>query len=325
MATASKIEWTDATWNPVTGCTRVSAGCDNCYAVKQTYRLEQMGQTEKYGGLTVLNAKGKRHFNGQVKCHDDALAIPIRRRKPTMYFVNSMSDLFHAGVPFDFIDRVFGVMGLCPQHTFQILTKRPERMAEWANRSGRYDCAAAIQNAIDHWEAEDDYPFGDDHAPLIRQRLPFDNVWLGTSVENQEAADTRIPHLLKCPAAVRFLSVEPMLEHVDLTPWFLMQRAGGVRHVKAGQLIADAPLVKAPSIDWVIVGGESGPGARTCNMDWIGCLVDQCACAKVPCFVKQIGSRPYSAVDDIFWGCSDSKGGNMNEWPAELRVREMPT
>jgi protein gp37 len=140
MAATSSIEWTDTTWNPVSGCTRASAGCDNCYAVTMTHRLEAMGQA-KYSGLTVLNAKGGRHFNGVVRTHDDSLAIPLKWRKPRRVFVNSMSDPFHKDVPFDFIDQVFAVMALTPQHTYQVLTKRPERMAEYlatrpANRVG---------------------------------------------------------------------------------------------------------------------------------------------------------------------------------------------
>lgn len=122
MSNNSAIEWTEATWNPVSGCTYKSEGCRNCYAVKMTHRLEKMGN-KKYAGLTVLNPKGDRHFNGVVRCHEDALTIPLKHKKPTTYFVNSMSDLFHKDAPFEFIDKVFAVMALCPQHTFQVLTK----------------------------------------------------------------------------------------------------------------------------------------------------------------------------------------------------------
>jgi len=135
------IEWTDATWNPVTGCTRVSAGCDMCYAVPMTRRLASMGQ-KKYQGLV-----GKGHFNGVVRCHEDALSIPLRWRKPRMVFVNSMSDLFHRDVPFDFIDKVFAVMALCPQHTFQCLSKRPDRMVEYFASSPLARIAALVYDA----------------------------------------------------------------------------------------------------------------------------------------------------------------------------------
>ena len=225
----SNIEWTEQTWNPITGCTRVSAGCDNCYAVEMTHRLEGMGQTEKYGGLTVMNNKGDRHFNGTVRCHEDTLSIPLKRRKPTMYFVNSMSDLFHRDVPFDFIDKVFAVMALCPQHTFQVLTKRPERMAEYLAQAVN---SVNLQKEMDRLTSEVE-------AESFEDVWPLRNVWLGTSVENQQAWWDRYLHLTRCPAVVRFISAEPLLGPVEMEP----------------ELSADG------MIHWVIVGGESGKGA----------------------------------------------------------------
>ena len=216
MATTS-IEWAETVWNPVTGCTRVSAGCDHCYAAKMTHRLEHMGEA-KYRGLTVLNARGERHFNGVVRTHDDALRIPLKWRKPRRVFVNSMSDLFHRDVPFEFIDQVFAVMALCQQHTFMVLTKRPERMARYFNtRRPRWyqvvsdwlddGCAGFLGKA---WDAC--------HAGIARSDItrPLPNVWAGTSVEDQNAANARIPHLRKVPAAVRFLSCEPLLSGLNL-------------------------------------------------------------------------------------------------------------
>lgn len=226
MAGPSSIEWTQATWNPVTGCSRASAGCDHCYAVRMTHRLAHMGG-DKYSGLTHLNAEGKRHFNGVVKCHEDALATPLGWASPTTIFVNSMADLFHRRVPEPFIQRVFEVMLACPHHTFQVLTKRPER-------------AAALADGLD-WP---------------------ENVWLGTSVENA-AVTERIDWLRRTPAATRFLSVEP--------------------------LIGPLPRLSVAGLGWVITGGESGPGARPVEADWLRRIRDRCVRAGVPHFFKQWG------------------------------------
>ena len=211
MSGQSKIEWTDATWNPVTGCTKVSPGCKHCYAERITKR---------WGG----------DFS-KVTLHPDRLDAPLHWRKPRMVFVNSMSDLFHEDVPDYFIDDVFDVCAVAANHTFQILTKRPERMMRYCQ---------------------------DDDRSILH------NVWLGVSVEDQQRADERIPHLLQTPAAVRFLSVEPMLGPVALSAWL-------------------------GSIDWVICGGESGPGARPMDQGWARILRDQCVHAGVPFFFKQWG------------------------------------
>lgn len=302
----TKIEWTDAVWNPVTGCTRVSAGCDHCYAVRQSHRLESMN-VKKYAGLTVLNKAGDRHFNGKVRTHDNVLEMPLRWKKPKRVFVNSMSDLFHRDVPFEFIDKVFAVMALCPQHTFQVLTKRPERMAEYLKsvverssntpafgcRSVPYEIGrinAFLANAGGHHYID---------APW-----PIPNVWLGTSVEDQPSADKRIPELLRCPAAVRFLSCEP--------------------------LIGPLGQISLEGIHWVIVGGESGPKARSFNVEWARSIIKQCRNNDVPCFVKQLGSKPFTEGDvaeetwDAWLHLKDKKGGDWSEWPEDLRVREFP-
>ena len=296
----SKIEWTEKTWNPVVGCTRVSAGCDNCYAAAMTNRLSAMGQTE-YDGLTVLNGAGDRHFNGVVRCLEERLQIPIKRRKPTMYFVNSMSDLFHAKVPPSFLEKVLDVIEATPQHTYQVLTKRPEKMA---NLMTAYSKTLA-------------------------------NLWLGTSIEDQTTANERIPHLLRCPAAVRFLSVEPMLGDIRIALSQLCEcpRTGEV-HLRCEH---EERETWKPAIQWLIVGGESGPGARPCDVRWIRSIVAQCKAAGVPCFVKQLGSAPFSAEDRITYkGCAikspqgfsrylnHRKGGDWNEWPEDLRVRQYP-
>lgn len=267
-----------------------------------TNRLEAMGQS-KYTGLTVLNKAGDRHFNGQVRTHDDALAIPLKWKKPRKVFVNSMSDLFHKDVPFEFIDKVFAVMALSPQHTFQVLTKRPDRMAEYFadGNPGSWD------TAIDSLPFEREITINDDHPFLETRRdhtdeyytaskrgmWPLPNVWLGTSVGNQEAADKRIPHLLKVPAAVRFLSVEPLLGPVDLCK----PMPGPDLDQGGGQKICQPWFIQS-GIDWVIVGGESGPGSRAMHPQWATSLRDQCVAAGVPFFFKQWGEyQPLSTTD----------------------------
>lgn len=223
MSSGSNIEWTQATWNPVSGCTRVSAGCDLCYAVALTRRLEAMGQ-EKYAGLVNPD---KKHFNGRIRVHPDTLDIPLRWRKPRRVFVNSMSDLFHPNVPDEFIKEVFSIMVQADRHEFQLLTKRPER-------------AAAMG-------AELPWPY---------------NVWLGTSVEDERVI-SRVDELRSSPAKLKFLSLEP--------------------------LIGPLSSLCVEGIDWVIVGGESGPGSRPISEEWVLDIRDLCLRQGVPFFFKQWG------------------------------------
>lgn len=349
MSTGTSIEWTDTTWNPVVGCTPVSTGCLNCYAATFAAR----GLHQSYVGLTVRRkdklrdgekAKTRAVFNGTVRTLPEKLTEPLRWRKPRRVFVNSMSDLFHEAVPFEFVDRVFAVMALCPQHTFQVLTKRPERMAEYLNNwpAGMSRGHHIAYQLDQHGRALVSEPRKqyDGSGPTVQ--LPLPNVWLGTSVENQAAADERIPHLLRCPAAVRFLSVEPLLGPVDLGQWL---RTPEWRRLRAEHW--KEPPVPEPG--WVIVGGESGPGARPCNVEWIRSVVGQCKAAGVPVFVKQLGKYPMLSLREDVEGehptvegapssrrawergefgerlrLADSKGGTPDEWPADLRVREMP-
>ena len=254
----SKIEWTGQTWNPVTGCTRASAGCDNCYAVTMTRRLAAMGQT-KYDGL--INP-GKKHFNGIVKCHEDALDIPLRKKKPTTFFVNSMSDLFHEAVPFEFIAHIFRIFKAAPQHTFQVLTKRPARLLEFY----RWWDPTAVSAGCNF------YP----------------NLWLGVSVENQTAAEERIPYLLQVPAAVRFLSCEPLLGPLDLQMT--------CTHDK---VLRRHRITWLEMLDWVIVGGESGRNARPMHPAWARSLRDQCKEAGTAFFFKQWGEWGISRHEEL--------------------------
>jgi protein gp37 len=231
MSDRSAIEWTEATWNPVTGCTEVSEGCDHCYA--KTF-------AERWRGIP-----GHAYEQGfDLKLWPGRLDIPLRWKRPRRVFVNSMSDLFQDGVPDEFIREVFAVMAGTPRHTYQVLTKRPGRMASFLRL----------------WRE------------LAVRPLP--NVWLGTSVETQKWADVRIPQLLRAPAAVRFLSCEPLLGPLNLA---------GAGHLD----VKDS----GATIDWVIAGGESGPGARPMDPVWVRSLRGQCAAAGLAFFFKQWGGR----------------------------------
>jgi protein gp37 len=247
----TKIEWTDSTWSPVTGCTKVSAGCTNCYAERMAMRLAGRA------GYPAENPFA-------VTLHPDRLNEPLRWRKPRRVFVCSMSDLFHKDVPFEFVRRAWAMMLAAPHHTYQVLTKRPERMAEffqWNDEPGQPWC---VEPSREH-------------------------IWLGTSVENQATADERIPHLLRCPAAVRFVSYEPALGAVDFRPGNWLPPLGG--GPKANMFRPwENP---GPPLDWIIAGGESGPHARPAHPDWFRSVRDQCAAAGVPFFFKQWGEwRP---------------------------------
>ncbi len=218
MATRSAIEWTEMTWNPVTGCSKVSPGCTHCYAERMAHRLHAMGAARYARGF-------------ELTTHDDALEAPLHWKSPRKVFVNSMSDLFHKDVPLMFIQRVFQVMRSCPQHQFQILTKRSQRLRQ-----------LAAQGELD-WPA---------------------NVWMGVSVEDQRRA-RRAVDLATVPAHVRFLSIEPLLGPIE-----------------------ELPLA---GIHWVIVGGESGPGARPMQPQWVDAILAQCRSAGVPFFFKQWGGK----------------------------------
>jgi len=262
MSANTKIEWTDATWNPIVGCTRVSEGCMNCYAERFAARFP-----ERFGGVSRMTEYGPR-WTGKIVLRPEALNLPLRWRKQRRIFVNSMSDLFHENVEFAHIVAIFRVMAIAQHHTFQILTKRPQRMLE---------VMSLLPEAL-----KTIFP-AEKHPEVNAPGWPLPNVWLGVSVENQRAADERIPLLLQTPAAVRFLSCEPLLGPVDLKPYlepYIRTKHDGS---KRGTVWAD------PGIDWIIVGGESGPGARPMHPDWVRGIRDQCVAAGVPFFFKQWG------------------------------------
>ena len=329
MSAGTKIEWTDCTWNPVRGCSRVSEGCRNCYAERVAARFS--GEGERFHGFAErrdsdLNAGGgsKPRWTGRVELIESKLTEPLRWRKPRRVFVNSMSDLFHEALPDEAIDRVFAVMALAPQHTFQVLTKRPERMREYVKRLPLLHLPPIASGR----GCDTDALYDQAYLALRSGALP--NVWLGVSVEDQKTADERIPKLLSTPAAVRFVSYEPALGPVDFN---------------LDQFVPfSAPT---PKIDWIIVGGESGPGARPIDVAWVRSVVAQCKEAGVACFVKQLGAYPivrhptdqreveFSRRCGFLpawvpeWAAAwirnfDRKGGDPSEWPADLRVREFP-
>lgn len=268
MGDRTAIEWTDATWNPVRGCTKVSAGCDNCYAMGVAHRFSGPGQP--YEGLTrVIGGRGQ--WNGKVTLVSKILDQPVRWTRPRRIFVNSMSDLFHPDVPDEFIERVFAVMAKATQHQFQVLTKRPERMRDFVTGIGDMDPGP--------------------RARLLDPPWPLPNVWLGVSVEDQATADERIPILLDTPAAVRWISAEPLLGPIDLTD--LVTNRTDTSEDHANCLECDVDIEDDPwggaCLDWVVVGGESGKDARVMVPGWARSLRDQCTAAGVPFLFKQWG------------------------------------
>lgn len=341
MAALTSIEWTDRTWNPVRGCSRVSEGCRHCYAEGIAARFGGSGQPYEGLGAFVDRPGGKREarWTGAVRLVESVLTEPLTWRKPAFVFVNSMSDLFHEGLPDEAIDKVFAVMALAPHLTFQVLTKRPERMREYFRGRDR-------PNA--------DPMYGLLHGPMMRRvektmqtaidaTFPLRNVWLGVSIEDQSTADARIPILLDAPAAVRFVSAEPLLGPVNIRQWMNDWGCGcgyGGDHTldhcpncgwvgegptiefEGGDAPGNCPVCDNPlsdyyacpecegtsrdgsgfgpnsvCVDWVICGGESGPGARPMHPDWARGLRDQCKAAGVPFFFKQWGKWASSAFN----------------------------
>lgn len=317
------IAWTDVTWNPVRGCSRVSEGCRNCYAERQAARFcsprdairpyTKLKPAGPFHGFVQIT-NGHPQWTGKVELVEKHLEDPLHWKTPKRIFVNSMSDLFHEALPDQAIDRVFAVMSQSPQHTFQILTKRPRRMLEWFSRS----------MVTDGVEESGITRFGWRHANTDG-RWPLPNVWLGVSVEDQATADERIPLLLQTPGAVRFVSYEPALAAADFRRWVTVEKYPDARP-DARIEFADQWKRLYPKLDWVIVGGESGPGARPFDIQWARNTIAQCRAAGVACFVKQLGSVPTECGERWRYEpkLKDRKGGDWDEWPVDLRVREFP-
>lgn len=290
--TSTRIEWADEVWNPVTGCSKVSQGCKNCYA-------------ERIAGRFWKDRK----FS-DVQFHEDRLDAPSHWKKPRRVFVNSMSDLFHEKLNFSEILTVFYRMGIYDRHIYLVLTKRPQRMLEF----------------FDYWKEHIDWCLANGN-PFFKP--PLRNIWLGVSVEDQKAADERIPLLLQTPAAVRFVSCEPLLGAVDLSGY-----------LTGLYILGERPelTINEPSLNWVICGGESGPGARPMHPDWARSLRDQCQAAQVPFFFKQWGEwapdclcdtkkphpetpRPHPGLIGCMFRCGKKAAGRLldgrewNEYP----------
>lgn len=265
MADKSSIEWTDATWNIVTGCSRVSAGCEHCYAerlaaTRLKHHPSRQGLTDRHG-----------RWNGEVRFNLQWLDQPLRWQRPRKIFVAAHGDLFHENVPVDWLDRLFAVMALCPRHDFQILTKRPRRMHDYIVQ---FDGDEAMERVIDQAR----FIAGSRGAEIVTNAtmVALPNAWLGVSAEDQQTAEDRIPVLLETPAAVRWLSAEPLLGPVEIDDFLW-------------------PAEGRPALDWVVAGGESGPGARPMDPSWPRSLRNQCICGRVPYFFKQWGGTTAKA------------------------------
>ncbi len=366
---ATKIEWCDKSWSPIRAkvkadageiaeakgysslvqiatkmaghvgphCENVSPGCENCYSDTNNSRcLPANG--------TGLPFDRRSRDLVDIFVDEKILVQPLKWRKPVKIFVENQSDLFGEFVPDEMIDRVFAVMAFCHQHTFQVLTKREDRMREWASGSTsrwgtRHTPVISAMNAL-----------GVERENIAAIRWPLPNVWLGVSVENQETADARIPLLLKSPAAVRFVSYEPALGPVDFDPLWLHPELSGwwdgqrIARGKGAIHEVDHPLKDATrGLDWIIIGGESGPGARPFDIQWARAPIEQCRAAGVACFVKQAGAFVISSDTNDWTGhrgtealtgngleqrwrilLDDKKGGSPEEWPEWMRVREFP-
>lgn len=349
----SSIAWCEHTWNPIVGCSiptlpstgKPRAGCLHCYASKDApHRFPKVYARD---GVIVIRGKAKREgltfvprttkgkslgkgaqWTGEIRCLPWQLEVPLKRKKPTTYFVNSLSDMFHESLVDceegrRFIAAIFGVMAACPQHRFQILTKRPHKAREW------FEWAEADGIAEIRAQSNADAALGRTVDLPAAKVWPLTNAWIGASVEDQASVGWAIPELLRVPAAVRFLSAEPLLGPLDLDPLV-------------------CPDCGLHDLDLVICGGESGPKARDCEVRWLRSIVEQCKSAQVPCFVKQLGARPVARDEDDLgpdalasWDYEHAfgpfplegyiprlrskAGSDPTEWPADLRVRELPT
>lgn len=336
---ASKIEWTEATWNPAIGCRPVSPGCKNCYAqrvaasnARRTAALiakrpnggtpRQVTSCELTRSVLHLTEAGdpRPSWNGSAVPVPHRLDEPLRWRRPQRIFVGSMTDLYHDDLDDDFIAAVWGVMAACQHHQFQVLTKRAERMLRW------FEWLHA--RPVTPWEYCHQQALAHDNANRYIERntrschgygWPLVNVSVGVSAENQAMLNARAPLLQQCPATTRFISAEPLLGPIDARAFLhtTIQPEGTTKRVSASH--PSSRMTRGrwfEPIDQLIVGGESGPAARECDVAWIERLVKQCATANVPCFVKQLGSRPLGV------NVRHKKGADTSEWPPTLIVRQ---
>jgi len=298
VSVKTKIEWATSSWSPIRGCTRVSEGCRNCWAERMSARnlpgLMPKGYSAAWGDRTYAeNTPSGPRWTGRVELIESQLGIPLHWRKPRRIFVCSMSDTFHEALPDSDILSIFQQIGKCPQHTFLILTKRAERMRSFMSARRWRNLGHSPAMGGDHYVAI----IPGEHRPDDAEFLP--NVCLGVSVEDRSKLH-RIDSLRETPAALRFLSLEPLLK--------------------------DLGELDLRGIGWVIVGGESGPGARCCKPEWIRSALSQCRAAAVNCFVKQMGTwwARQENRDPDRWTQINGKGSDPNDWPPDLQVREMP-
>ncbi|MGL5825003.1 MAG: DUF5131 family protein [Nocardioides sp.] len=315
MSDGTGISWTDATWNVVIGCDKVSPGCDHCYAIRTAHRMQSNPNPKIAAAYEGTERAGE--WTGRINLIESRLDLPLRWRRPRMIFVNAQSDLFHKRVPDDFIARVFAVMALAPQHTFQVLTKRPDRMRSLLRSSKWRPMCEDAYFAANHsahvagvlgrfaFESNRDKGWSNFSAPLR-------NVQTIVSVEDQKTASRRIPILLDTPSVCRGISAEPLLGPIDLTDLTVKPR-----QVADAISLCDCDFDYGecrcpPRLDWVIVGGESGPGARRMDPDWALSLARACAAADVPFFMKQTGT-----VLAREWGLQ-GKGDDPAGWPQAL-------
>jgi protein gp37 len=280
MGAKTGIEWTDATWPIVQGCDYESPGCTNCYAVPLIWRLAHNPNPKISGPLRGLveERKGKLVWTGKVALREDRLEAPLTWVQARKIFVPSHGDIFHDSVPDAFLDKIFAVMMICPHHTFQVLTKRPQRMRDYIRSNTARDCAL---RAGGPW--------------------PLPNVWLGTSVEDQARAESRRQPMAELAAEgwLTWVSYEPALERVEWKGWEFLK--------------------------WMVIGGESGPNARRFHLTWMALALEWAQERNIAVFDKQVGSYAVAGPSHRRFLTEDRKGGDMAEWPADLRIREFPT
>lgn len=295
MGDRSGISWCDATWNPIVGCSVISPGCTNCYAMKQAARIERMNPKSHYVGTTIETKAGAVWSGKLVLAPEHILTLPLRWRRARKIFVNSMGDVFHEDSKTEWIDTVLAIAGLSPHHIFQILTKRSQDMMRYMrDPNTRERIGGAMFKFVEGSDIGE-------KARKIRASFkvyPFQNVWFGASAEDQDRADLRIPDLVDTPAAVRFISYEPALGPINFMPWI-------------GQ------------IDLIIYGGESGPGARPNVVGWAKSTLRQCRGTRTSFFMKQLGANPVNR-EGVRHLQKARAGDDKMEWPEELRVQMKP-